>query len=304
MAQADTPVAGGRFMEEELRSQPDMWLRAADVAAAAANVLPEAGSRVAIVGCGTSWFMAQAYASLREASGLGLTDAFTASEAPLPGREYDTVIALTRSGTTTEVLDVMAALRGTTRTVGIVGDPDTALSEIVDNIIALPFADERSVVQTRFATSTLALLRTSLGHDIAGAVADARQVLDEPLAAALVDAEQYTFLGCGWTVGLAHEAALKMREASQSWTESYAATEYRHGPIAIAAQGRVVWMLGNPAAGLDDDVRATGATWEWHDVDPMADLIRAQRVALARSRARGLDADTPRGLTRSVILSR
>lgn len=303
-AQADELVEGGRFMAEELESQPDMWERAGDSAVAARRQLPPPGARVAVVGCGTSWFMAQSYAVLRESAGHGLTDAFTASEAPLAGRGYDAVIALTRSGTTTEVLDVMETLRGKTRTVGIVGDPDTALSDLTDETIALTFADERSVVQTRFATTALALLRTSVGHDLARAVADARRIIAEPLDPELVQAEQHTFLGRGWTVGLAHEAALKMREASQSWTESYPATEYRHGPISIASPGRVVWMLGAPAPGVEDDVAATGASWEWRDADPMAELVRVQRVALARSRARGLDADAPRSLTRSVILGR
>ena len=43
----------------------------------------------------------------------------------------------------------------------------------------LPEVDEQSVVQTRFATTTLALLRASLGEDLTAAIADARSVLAE-----------------------------------------------------------------------------------------------------------------------------
>ena len=93
-----------------------------------------------------------------------------------------------------------------------------------------------------------------------------------------------------------------MREASQSWTESYPAMEYRHGPISIAAPGRVTWHFGAPPAGLAAEVAATGAHFEAGTLDPMAELVRAQRVALARALARGLDPDAPRNLTRSVIL--
>ena len=120
---------------------------------------------------------------------------------------------------------------------------------------------------------------------------------------ALVDAEQYAFLGRGWTVGLAHEAALKMREAAQSWTESYPAMEYRHGPIAIAAPGRVTWMLGEAPDGTraptsrrpaPDSSRATGIRWP---------SSCASRASPSRGRvAAGLDPDEPRNLTRSVIL--
>ena len=68
------------------------------------------------------------------------------------------------------------------------------------------------------------------------------------------------FLGTGWTVGLAHEAALKIREAAQAWTESYPAMDYRHGPIAVAGPRSLVWMFGMPPPGLAEHVRRTGAT--------------------------------------------
>jgi fructoselysine-6-P-deglycase FrlB-like protein len=291
----------GAHMEAELVSQPDVWERAAAMSAEQA-LLPAAGQRVAVIGCGTSWFMAQSYAAAREAAGLGVTDAFAASEAFLE-RDYDAVVAITRSGTTTEVLEALAAVRGRSRIVGLVGDPETPFVDLADDLVALPFADERSVVQTRFATTALAFLRASLGVSLTGAIADARAVLTEPLEDELVDAEQYTFVGTGWTVGLAHEAALKMRESSQSWTESYPAKEYRHGPIAISAPGRVTWLFGVAPEGLAEDTRATGARFEHRpSTDPLADLVRLHRVALERSRRRGLDADAPRNLTRSVIL--
>ena len=38
-------------------------------------------------------------------------------------------------------------------------------------------------------------------------------------------------------------------------------------------------------------------------LDPLADLIRVQRLAVARATARGLDPDSPRHLTRSVVLT-
>lgn len=301
MTQASTL---GADMEAELRSQPETWARAADLRAEQ-SLLPSTGQRIAVVGCGTSWFMAQSYAALRETAGLGLTDAFAASEA-FVDREYDAVVALTRSGTTTEVLELLEQLRAsgsTARTVGVVGDPNTPLVDLVDDVVALPFADEKSVVQTRFATTSLALIRASLGENIDTAIRDAQTAVDEELDDTLVSADQYSFLGANWTVGLAHEAALKMREASQSWTESYPAKEYRHGPIAIAAPGRVTWMFGSAPSGLAADVAVTGAHFENSDLDGMADLIRAQRVALARARRFELDPDHPRNLTRSVILA-
>ncbi|WP_049562376.1 SIS domain-containing protein [Nonomuraea sp. SBT364] len=284
--------------EAEIASQPECWRRA--VADVPAGALPRPGERVAVVGCGTSWFIAMAYATLRERAGQGETDAFAASEAPA-GRSYDRVLALTRSGTTTEVLDLLG--RTGTPSTAITADPNTPIRTAADELVVLDYADERSVVQTRFATTQLALLRASLGEDLGQAIADAEPAVAEPLPDELVAAEQFSFLGSGWSVGLAQEAALKMREASRSWTEAYPAMEYRHGPISIAGPGRVTWMLGTAPEGLLEQVEATGGTFVESGLDPMAELIRAQRVAVARAFARGLNPDEPMHLTRSVILS-
>lgn len=286
---------------QELASQPDCWRRAADMAAGHAGRLPAAGERIAVVGCGTSYFMAQAYAALREGSGQGESDAFAASEFPA-GRRYDRIVALSRSGTTTEVLGLLARTRGTTRRTVVVGDPDTPMTTMADDTVVLDFADEKSVVQTRFATSALTLLRAHLGLHTDTVVDDARVAITEPLPAGLAECGQFTFLGTGWSVGLANEAALKMREAALAWTEAYPAMEYRHGPISISTRSTATWMLGDAPAGLSDEVHATGARWVAGVLDPLAELVRVQRLALAIADARGLAPDRPRHLTRSVIL--
>lgn len=284
-------------VEGEIESQPECWLRAADRATDARSALPRDGERVAVFGCGTSLYMAQAYAGLREGQGKGVTDAFAASELP-KGRHYDRYLAISRSGTTTEVL---AAITDPARTTAITAVAGTPVTEYASPIV-LEFADERSVVQTRFATSTLALLRASLGEDLTEAVTDAERAMSESLETSWVSAEQITFLGSGWTFGLANEAALKLREAAQLWTESYLAMEYRHGPISIAQPGRLTWLFGTAPDGLTEDVEATGATFAHSALDPMAHLVVAHRLAVAHARAKGLDPDHPRSLTRSVVL--
>lgn len=289
-----------RHVTTEIASQPECWERAASLAPRAQG-LPEPGERVAVVGCGTSWFIASSYAALRESAGRGETDAFAASEFP-EGRAYDRVVAITRSGTTTEVLALLGRLRGRIPTTAITGDPDTPVAGAADSVIALEFADEKSVVQTRFATTALALLRAHLGEDLGPAIADARAALAQPLGRELVGAEQFTFLGTGWTIGLATEAGLKMREAACAWTESYPAMEYRHGPISITGPGRVAWAFGALPEGLAAQIAETGGLLAHSSLDPMADLVRVQRLAVAIAESRGLDPDQPRHLTRSVIL--
>ncbi|HEY0636492.1 MAG TPA: sugar isomerase [Pseudonocardiaceae bacterium] len=277
-------------------------MRAAELATRVAHALPCPGERVAVTGCGSSLYMATAYAVLRERAGHGHTDAFAASEEPTH-RRYDRVLALTRSGTTTEVLDLLARLRGTVPTTAVTADPTAAVAGPADAVVGLEFADERSVVATRSSTSMLALLRAHLGTDLAPIAEQARAVLRRPLDG-LEHAGQVTFLGTGWTVGLAYEAALKLREAAGAWTEAYPAMEYRHGPISIAEPGRVVWVFGAVPPGLAGDVAATGARLVADDsVDPMALLPLAHRVAAAMAAIRGLDPDRPRNLSRSVVLT-
>jgi fructoselysine-6-P-deglycase FrlB-like protein len=293
-------------LAREIATQPDDWARTIGRLDELREVLPQPGERVATIGCGTSWFVGQAYAARRESLGQGVTDAFAASEHRL-GRDYDRVVVVSRSGTTTEVISVVEQLRaGGVPHVSIVATPGTPVAQGSLSSILLDDVDEQSVVQTRFATTTLALLRASLGEDLAPVVEQARAVLDEDLASALgplLTVEQVTFLGRDWSNGIANEAALKLRESSQFWAESYPAMEYRHGPISIAAPGRAVWAFGEVPEGLADEVRGTGAHLEHRDLDPMADLVRLHRLCLARAEAAGLDPDAPRNLTRSIVLT-
>jgi fructoselysine-6-P-deglycase FrlB-like protein len=288
------------FVDAEIASQPETWRRAAELVPAVSDGLPRRGERVAVVGCGTSWFIAMSYAVLRENAGHGVTDAFAGSEYPA-SRSYDRIIALSRSGTTSEIVALLETLESTPTTL-ITGVADSPAADLADAVIALPFADEQSVVQTRFATSTLAMLRVHLGEDIEPLIADAERALTVPVDD-LLTADQCTFVGLGWAVGLTFEAALKTREAAQFWSESYPAMDYRHGPIAIAQPGRLVWSFGAAPTGLAEEVAETGARFVIHDLDPLAGLVVAQRFAVGLAKARHLDPDHPRSLTRSVILA-
>jgi len=288
------------FVAAELASQPEMWRISGELAPNFESVLPHPGERVAVVGCGTSWFIAMSYAVFREREGQGLTDAFAGSEYPA-GRSYDRVVLISRSGTTTEIIDLIATL-GSIPTTLITAVADSSAAHIARHVVALPFADEQSVVQTRFATTVLALLRANLGHDIEGLARQAETALTISIES-LANAEQVSFLGLGAAIGLAHEAALKAREAAQFWAEAYPAMDYRHGPIAIAQPGRLVWLLGSAPKGLAEEVEQTGATFVHHDLDPLPGLIVAQRFAMDAARRRGLDPDHPRSLSRSVIIT-
>src|SRR5690348_12367012 len=191
----------------EVATQPDLWQRGIARRDEAARVLNRPGARMLILGCGTSWFVAQSLAVLREAAGLGETDAVCASEYG-SRRRYDAVVAISRSGTSTEVLDAMRRVPAGAHRASVTATPDQPLDALVDDRLLLDFADERSVVQTRYPTTVLAMARAAYGENVEHLVADGAAALAAPLPADPGDVEHVVFLGTGWTVGLANEAAL------------------------------------------------------------------------------------------------
>lgn len=286
--------------DQEIASQPAIWAQVAQFAPSVSALLPKKGERVAVVGCGSSWFMSMCYASLREAAGQGETDVYAGSEMNYT-RAYDRIVTISRSGTTTEIVQMLSKI--STPSVAITAIHNSPVAEHATETIVMDFADEKSVLQTRWATAALGLLRTHLGLDLRTIIEDAEEALLSDLGE-LVNVEQISFLGRGWTIGLAHEAALKTRESSQFWAEAYPALDYRHGPLSISQPGRAVWAFGKITPDLIHDIESTGALLEMSNLDPMAHLIRAQRVAIAIAKKRGCDADNPRGLSRSIILNK
>lgn len=286
---------------QEVLSQPDSWRHGAEVAVQAAGLLPKPGMRVALVGCGTSFYVSQAVASYREARGLGETDAFAASEMPMD-RHYDLLIAISRSGTTTEVLDVLRASRANAPVLAITAVSDGPLGGLVEDQIVLDWADERSIVQTRFATTVLAILLSHCGWDVEASAQRAAAYLGAPLPHALEAVNHFVFLGRGFAAAIASEAALKLRETLGAWTEAYPTREFRHGPISAVNSHSMVWMLDNEEPSIDASIEATGAHLVRGDGDPLAELVRIHLAAGHLADQAHMDPGAPRHLTRSIVL--
>src|SRR6201987_3609244 len=119
------------YLTDEIASQPECWSRAIEMAGSAGTALPAPGERVAVIGCGSSLNVARCYASLREAAGQGETDAFPASEVPAT-RRYDRMVYVSRTGTTTEVLDALRQAPAGVRTTAISADPGSPLVQEAD----------------------------------------------------------------------------------------------------------------------------------------------------------------------------
>ena len=289
--------SGGDATRSEIASQPEMWTRALGDDDLGLDRLPADGESVLVLGCGTSYYIGDAWAQLRTGAGRGRTRAAVPTQ--LTWVDPDEVILLiSRSGTTSDVERVGRRLSGDHRVVGLIGTPDSPVEAVCHASVSLAFADETSVVQTRFATTGLAVLRRRIGAAPAELVDQARMALSGALP--LEHQTHLVFLGSGSAEPLAHEAALKCLEASGTWTEAYAVREYQHGPIAAADADTLVWSFSPVDDDLRDAVAGTGASLHVGTLDPMAELVRAQRVAVELATRAGRDPDHPAHLARSV----
>jgi fructoselysine-6-P-deglycase FrlB-like protein len=292
------------YLEDEIFSQPVAWQTAIDrvAAGAYAEALPRPGERVAVIGCGSSLNVARGYARLREDAGHGLTDAYPASELTAT-RTYDRMVFISRTGTTSEVLEALREAPEGVSTTSITADPEAPLARETGHAVLLDYASERSVVSSQFITTAIVVIRAHLGQDLAALPASAAAALARPLPGGLADRAEFTFLGAGWAAFVADEAALKLREASRSWAESYPALEFRHGPISVSDASTVVWGIGDIPESLAQDSARTGALVITGAGDPLVALTGAQRLAVALAARKGINPDHPRALSRSVILA-
>jgi len=234
----------------------------ADAAAPSFAVQP--GRAFVFTGCGSSYYVGQCAAQLMRALGGPPASAVPSSEIwLLPDmwlRERTILVAISRTGTTAEVLRALEMARAR-------GVPAVTIS-LADNVpmhelgsFALPLTHVREagrVMLQSFSNMLLAAqwLVAVVAHAagsavapsyldglerVAPAVRDALPAFDDRARAiAHAGVGQYVFLGSGPFAGLCTEAVLKVQEMSQAPAESYAGLEYRHGPIAALTARSVV----------------------------------------------------------------
>jgi glucosamine--fructose-6-phosphate aminotransferase (isomerizing) len=249
-------------------------------------------------------------------------------------------LGISQSGRTPEIATVLDRYRAAgARTVAVTNDPDSPLALAADAGLALGAGEEGAVPATKTFTAQLAamaLVAEALGPAPWGRGDWARlpdvveAVLEDPVpaeraAARLSDTAELVAIGRGYLMPVALEAALKLREATGVRAEGWSAADFRHGPVSVARDD--LPLLAVSAAGpAADDVEGltreleSGGTPVLRLADrPDADLpypgdlpeplralpaaVRAQQLALALARLRGLDPDSPPGL-RKVTLTR
>jgi glucosamine--fructose-6-phosphate aminotransferase (isomerizing) len=264
---------------------------------------------IQLIGCGSSFGVALVAATACErVTGNPAQPVFASEYTPRTGWAQ---IAITRTGQTTELLEAMKLARQAAVPVGLlVGEEGSPAELCADAVLRMEFAPEPGVVQTRFITAAVVALHqlSGAGEDSlvhAGLAREVQDGLDQP-PMDLMPYERVVFLGRGERYGLARLAALNLQETALQETAAHQTLDYRHGPVAAASQGVLVWAFddstGAASAAVLREVKATGASIHTSSLPPLVNLVCAQLAAARRARASGLDPSAPRHLTRAVVL--
>jgi glutamine---fructose-6-phosphate transaminase (isomerizing) len=310
--------------------------------------------RVKFIGCGSAYSAGLAGAQMIEALARIPADAESASEFRYrnPVIERDVLyVAVSQSG---ETADTLAAVHEIKRKGGQV----MAVVNVVGSTIArecdgiyMHAGPEVSVASTKVVTSMMvsfALLALHLGRvrDLGPGdgkrIVDGLRALPDAVRAVLAKeaeieaiAKQYAhvpsmfFLGRNTGFPIALEGALKLKEISYIHAEAYAASELKHGPIALisetfptvvvlldddlfeknlssiqqvrARKGPVVAITQRPVdPSLADHVVLIPTVTP--ELDPIVANIALQLFAYHAAIALGRDVDQPRNLAKSVTV--
>ena len=263
----------------EIFSQAETWLASQRALAADASfqkaVNAAAGRKEWLfVGCGTSFYLAEAAASAWTLLTGHRAGALPASELLLFPRLSQLeaadlqVVVISRSGKTSEAVRAAELLTKNYKlpTLGITCAKDSELAKVCQLTIAIPSADEQSMVMTRsFTSMLLALIELAASQSNAGSFSSAIEAVAGALSTKIESFNaqiegfvakhtfaDYIYLGQGPFFAIAREAALKVTEMSCSYAQPYHTLEFRHGPKSIVApQTCLTFFLSE--SGMDDE---------------------------------------------------
>lgn len=211
--------------------------------------------RYVFLGCGTSYYLAEAAAASwtkltgHPARALASSEILLFPETLRPEKQDTCAVAISRSGRTSETLRAASVLQRELKipTIGITCEAASELETICERTIVLTDCKEKSTVMTSSFTSMLLSLQylASRLHGNSAFIAELHGMVEQfspriPALAESIEAflkgrsfEDFVFLGQGALHGVAREAALKVMEMSCSYSQAFHTLEFRHGPKAI-----------------------------------------------------------------------
>lgn len=249
----------------EILTQTIAWSEAIDVISGNSNKIKglelKSYQQVLFIGCGSTYYLSLSAASLFQSLTGVVARALPSSELLLfPESVFSKgkvlLVAISRSGTTSETLFVVEEFKKKHcgDVVVITNYSDSPMAELGDVSLSINAGQEESVVQTRSFSSMLVAVtamsellgsNSDLGQYKDALVSSGNQLIDkyQNLAEELGNdhiTNQVFFLGSGSLYGLASEISLKLKEMSQTVTESFHLFEFRHGPISMVDKNTLV----------------------------------------------------------------
>lgn len=255
------------------------------------------GRRLCLTGLGSSRYAADIVAGAWRADGrTAWSELASGAQRTRPAPDL-TLIAISASGGTPEVVDAARRHRGSSQVIAITDRADSALAAAADEVVLLHAGEETSGIACRTFRATLAALAMVGGASPAtlrgltsvmvarlpGSVEWARQaaaVLDgSPAIDVLADAA----LG-----GLAEQAALMLREAPRLPAHAGDIADWLHVGVYLAWPGHVV--LRFPGSAADAELERT---------------LRARNVQLVDVPALSVETGGPLGspIGRAIVAS-
>jgi glucosamine--fructose-6-phosphate aminotransferase (isomerizing) len=243
------------------------------------------------------------------------------------------LLAISQSGGSDDLVETARmARRAGALAVALVNVTQSPLAEACDIVLPIGAGREESVAATKsFVASLSAVLRWAALWSEDGAMTRALDCLPERLAAAaaldwgeacgaLAGAESLFVLGRGPTLGIAREAALKLKEVCRLHAEAFSGAEFRHGPMALAGSGSPVLLLPptdaaaaglsrlaaeltemgavvfSAEAGTPRPGRLSALAPEYPEADAICLIESCYAMAVCLARLRGTEIDRPHHL--------
>ena len=218
--------------------------------------------------------------------------------------------------------------------IAVTNDPASPLAVAADRVLPLEAGEELAVAATKtYTAQLLAVAAISAALESTTGAADLARVPDAlssaldadgragELARAHAGASRAIVLGRGFEYGTAREWALKLQELTHVMAHSWSSADFEHGPLALLEPGLpILAVLSDDTAGaalldLVRRVRAEHGTEvvtissrvDAGDLDPLpagaglppwlapiASIVPAQMFTWHLARARGLDTEQPR----------
>ncbi len=361
---AEMAMKGGypHFMLKEIHEQPNALASTLagieDQVADVVKALSKAES-VVIVGAGTSFHASYLGSLLMSNLARKRSVAIISSEARWHLRslgEGDVVIAVSQSG---ETIDTLLAVREAKAA----GALTIALSNVVDSAIPREShvaiytraGPEIGVAATKTFTTQVAVLSylavkvaervgAISSHEASEYVAALRKVPEtaatiiamheakaRAVARRMAERTNAFYLGRGYSLPIAMEGALKLKEIAYVHAEAYPAGESKHGPIALVEENfpvlftavgrddggmirsnieemkaRLAWTLAVAPASLKEVLRAVDVAFKMPDLPEVAAVVAYvipyQLIAYYTAVRKGHDPDKPRNLAKTVTV--